>query len=175
MAYVVCGLGSNKAFLKDGVLLEPPDILEQACEKLSEILSELKVSSVYTTKPMYVENQPSFFNMAAAGFYDGDAFELLKKTQAIESLFGRNRAFEIRNGPRTLDIDIEIFGNETFNTAELELPHPRLKERAFILIPLLEIYEENADIPERRMFEGYLSKLPEQGVELYGRIGSQRK
>lgn len=185
---VVLGLGSNRSIEKldeeintetneefDKVkneILTPSQILQYACNRLSGILENMMCSSLYTTKPMYVTDQDDFFNMAVFGFFKGTPHELLEKTQKIENDFGRNRQNEIRNGPRTLDIDIELFGNQKIIDADLVVPHPRLKERAFILIPLLEILPKDADIPHRDLFEQYLKQLPDQGVQLYGRCNN---
>ena len=70
--------------------------------------------------------------------------ELLARAQAVELQLGRDRAHEKRNGPRTADIDIIAYGDETLDTASLKLPHPRLFERAFVLVPLAEIAPERA-------------------------------
>ena len=172
MIPVVLGLGSNRKLpssLEEGVFLHPAEILKKAFSVLQNVLKDCTLSSIYKTKAMYVTDQEDFYNAAVFGYFSGTPEELLFKTQAIEALFGRNRANEFRNGPRTLDIDIELFGNETISTPKLEIPHPRLQERQFILIPLLDVLKENADIPCRSVFEDYLKHLPDQGVQLYER------
>lgn len=167
---VVLGLGSNRTLtLDDGSVLEPVEILGRACDKLEQILAELQVSSVYRTKAMYVTDQDDFYNMAVAGWYTGSAEGLLDKTQAIEALYGRDRSKEFRNGPRSLDIDIELFGTQSISTDRLEIPHPRLTERRFILEPMLEILNQNSDKPIRDQFALAVEQLPDQGVRLYGR------
>lgn len=172
MIPVVLGLGSNRKLpssLEDGSFLHPTEILKKAFSVLQHVLKDCSLSSIYKTKAMYVTDQEDFYNAAVFGYYSGSPEELLVQTQAIEALFGRNRANEVRNGPRTLDIDIELFGNQTVSTSTLEIPHPRLNERQFILIPLLDVLKENADIPNRSVFEEYLKHLPDQGVQLYER------
>lgn len=141
MTYTVLGLGSNKAF--DGKT--PLELLVCACKSLSRVLSDIEFSSVYKTAPMYFAEQDEFFNMAVCGFYKKDAFSLLDEIHSVEEEFGRNRSLEIRNGPRPLDIDIELFGKERISTKSLIIPHERLTERAFVLAPLLELLPENAD------------------------------
>ena len=133
MQLVYLGLGSNTKFHDESSLT----LLEKACSALKEIMTDVKVSSVYRTKPMYVEDQDDFYNMVVSGQVsdDEDPFEFLKKINKIEADFGRDRNKEIRFGPRSLDIDIEIFGNQTINTEILQIPHPRVKERAFVLYP----------------------------------------
>ena len=150
MKIVALGLGSNKKFSG----LRPEEILGGAVFELSKILRGVEISSVYRTKAMYVLEQDDFYNMALAGFLDEgiSARDLLEKIHEIEASFGRDREKEIRFGPRPLDIDIEFFGNQKISEPDLQIPHPRLKERAFVLIPLLEILDcleknENATAP----------------------------
>lgn len=152
---VVLGLGSNRSY--NG--MEPERLLQEGCRQLACILSNFTVSSVYRTKPMYVENQANFFNMVVSGTFNGNAFELLEAIHKIEDEFGRNRANEIRNGPRPLDIDIELFGNEIIKNTDLVIPHPRITERAFVLVPLLEILPDCADVITGKPYADFLSKL----------------
>ena len=138
---VVLGLGSNKVYDGKNSL----ELLTLAVKEISSYVSGISVSSVYRSRAMYLTEQADFYNMAAAGFYEGDAQSLLDKIHATEARLGRDRSKEVRNGPRSIDIDIELFGKETIKTAELIVPHERLCERAFVLKPLLEILNENAD------------------------------
>lgn len=139
MTAVALGLGSNKNFSN----LCPKEILGGAIFELSQILHAVKFSSVYRTKAMYVFDQEDFYNMVLVGFLDDgiSAHDLLKKIHEIEAAFGRDREKEIRFGPRSLDIDIEFFGKRKIFGRDLQIPHPRLKERAFVLIPLLEVLD----------------------------------
>ncbi len=139
MTAVALGLGSNKKFS----CLRSEEILGGAVSELSKILCGVRFSSVYRTKAMYVSDQDDFFNMALVGFLDDDvgARALLEKIHEIEAAFGRDREKEIRFGPRSLDIDIEFFGRQKILENDLQIPHPRLKERAFVLVPLLEILD----------------------------------
>lgn len=148
MLPVALGLGSNRSF--DG--LSCMQILQGAVSELKKLLTGLEFSGVYKTRAMYYEDQDDFYNMAVLGYVDGDAdggargaFELLQKTQVIEARFGRDRSKEIRNGPRSLDIDIELYGSQKISAEDLTVPHPRLKERAFVLVPLVEILAKDAD------------------------------
>ena len=173
MVPVVLGLGSNKKLSlgnSEDSFLCPVEILKEAFSVLKYVLKDCVMSSIYKTKAMYVTDQEDFFNAAVFGYYNGNPEDLLCQTQGIEALFGRNREKEFRNGPRSLDIDIELFGNYTVNSSKLEIPHPRLQERQFILIPLLDVLKDSADIPNRIVFENYLKQLPDQGVQLYERI-----
>ena len=161
MKKVLVGIGSNKAY--DGK--SPLEILFCACTELEKVLENTVFSSVYRTRAMYVENQDDFYNMAATGFVsdDFDAYDFLEILNKIEAKYGRNRKNEIRFGPRPLDLDIEYFGEETFDTPKLQVPHPRLKERAFVLIPSLEILNKSADDKLRNQFSEYLSQLEKNG------------
>jgi 2-amino-4-hydroxy-6-hydroxymethyldihydropteridine diphosphokinase len=99
------------------------------------------VSSVYETDPVGGVPQPAYLNVAArlevAAALSPEA--LLAGMQKIERAFGRRRENEIRQGPRTLDLDLLLFGEETRATEFLTLPHPRMWGRAFVLIPLREV------------------------------------
>ena len=137
MTPVALGLGSNKKFS----CLSPEEILGGAIFEFSKVLHDIEISSVYRTKAMYVVDQEDFYNMALVGLLDDGicARALLEKIHEIEASFGRDREKEIRFGPRSLDIDIEFFGSQKILEPDLQIPHPRLKERAFVLTPLLEV------------------------------------
>ena len=96
-------------------------------------------SSDYRTPPWGFKYQPHFVNLAIAVETTLNPHELLARAQAIELRLGRDRAHEKRNGPRTADIDIIAYDDVTLSEANLTLPHPRLFERAFVLVPLAEI------------------------------------
>jgi 2-amino-4-hydroxy-6-hydroxymethyldihydropteridine diphosphokinase len=96
-------------------------------------------SSDYATAPWGVENQPTFINLCAAVETTLSPQALLARAQEVERTFGRDRVNEQRWGPRTLDIDLIAYDDMTLDTPELTLPHPRLFERAFVLVPLAEI------------------------------------
>lgn len=161
---VVLGLGSNRATLHDEKKLAPHQILEKACRKLSVFMHAMRMSSVYRTAPMYVEDQDDFYNMAVYGLFDGTPEFLLQCTQDIEAHFGRNRLNEVRNGPRSLDIDIELFADRSIESSILHIPHPRLSERAFILIPMLEILPEYAEVKLRDFYISCLKKIKSDDV-----------
>ena len=159
MKKVILGLGSNRNY--NG--LTSLQILSKACASLSEILSFITLSSVYISKPMYYENQDNFYNMALSGFLDDAILPevFLEKIHLIEKEFGRNREKEIRNGPRSLDIDIEYIEGLSLNTENLKIPHPKIKERAFVLVPVLEILDKTADEKLMEEFSSYLQNLPD--------------
>lgn len=107
---------------------------------------------------MYYENQNDFLNMVVCAETDLSPHRLLDKIHLVEARFGRDRTLEIRNGPRTLDIDIELFGFCRINEADLVVPHEKFGERAFVLKPLLDIFTECADVKEGG--SSYLCGLP---------------
>jgi 2-amino-4-hydroxy-6-hydroxymethyldihydropteridine diphosphokinase len=120
-------------------------------------------SSDYATPPWGVEDQPRFVNLCAAIATDLTPRALLARTQAVERAFGRDRAKEQRWGPRSLDIDILAYDNVSIDTPALTLPHPRLFERAFVLVPLAEIRPDHA-IGGIRIKDA-LAKLDAKGIE----------
>ena len=163
MKTVILGLGSNTNFHgKKSV-----EILAAACRELSKILLSPVFSCVYESRPMYVEKLENFFNMAAKGFVEDstDPFAFLEEIHKIEKKYGRDRSKEIRFGPRPLDIDIEEFGGLSINEPPvLIIPHPRIHERQFVLLPAIEILTTSADEQLKAKFKSFLSALPDQGV-----------
>ena len=107
-----------------------------------------KVSSIYETDPVGYEQQAPFLNMVIKVKTNLTMYELLRVSQVIELDNGRKR--EIKWGPRTLDLDILLYNHENIETEELIIPHPRMTERAFVMIPLLEV-EPSAEIPEHEL------------------------
>jgi 2-amino-4-hydroxy-6-hydroxymethyldihydropteridine diphosphokinase len=101
-------------------------------------------SSDYSTPPWGVEDQPAFVNCCISVETRLPPKALLARAQATERAFGRDRAHEQRWGPRTLDIDLIAYDDVTMDEPDLTLPHPRLFERAFVLIPLIEIVPDRA-------------------------------
>ena len=110
--------------------------------------------------------------MAVKGYVSDSMspYDLLNIIHEIEAEGGRNRAKEIRFGPRSLDIDIEEFGDIVVSDEILQIPHPRIQERAFVLIPALEILNESSDYLLRKRYESFLKDLPEQGVSKYSKL-----
>ena len=96
-------------------------------------------SSDYRTPPWGFKYQPHFVNLAIAVETTLNPHELLARAQDVELRLGRDRAHEKRNGPRTADIDIITYDDMALSEPNLTLPHPRLFERAFVLVPLAEI------------------------------------
>ena len=120
-------------------------------------------SSDYATPPWGEENQPRFINACIEIETSLDPHALLFTLHKIEQKFGRDRSKEQRWGPRTLDLDLIAYDDVRLDKPELTLPHPRLFERAFVLVPLAEIAPERA-IAGRRVSDA-LAKLSTGGIE----------
>lgn len=125
----VVGLGAN---LGDRLAT-----MRAALEALARVATVEKVSSVYATAPVGGPPQPDYLNAAVLVEVEARPRELLHSLLAIESSLGRVR--HERNGPRAIDLDILWIEGVVVKSEELEVPHPRLKERAFALAPMLEV------------------------------------
>jgi len=99
-----------------------------------------KVSSFYETEPLDYLDQPWFLNCVVEGDTDQQPLDLLKALRTIESQLGSTKPFA--KGPRLLDIDILLFGDQSIDTPQLQIPHPRMLNRKFVLAPLAEIAPE---------------------------------
>lgn len=132
-AYI--GMGSNLASAAG-----PPEATLAAAAVRLESLGKVACrSSLYSTEPVGYAAQPRFVNAVIALDTDLAPRALLEGLLRIEREFGRDRSAGIVNGPRTLDLDILLFGDQAVSESSLEIPHPRLAERAFVLVPLAEI------------------------------------
>ena len=118
---------------------QPLDTLVTAVQQLGSLGNVKQQSSLYRTEPVGFSDQPLFLNAVVALETDLDSRTLLNKLLAIEKEFGRDRSAGIPNGPRTLDLDILLWNSLELNEPGLELPHPRLSDREFVLVPLAEI------------------------------------
>jgi len=154
---IVLGLGSNRGNSRHIIL--------NAIAMMKQSLSGLKRASLYETDPLYVTRQNKFINTAVSGFYTGTPRELLYYISYIEARFGRDRALEIRWGERLLDIDILLFGDQVVKEANLNIPHPMLKERRFALEPLLELLPDAIEPDSGILYRDICSFLPDQGVK----------
>jgi len=110
--------------------------LDRALELLSQRMRLGKVSSIYDTDPLGNVNQPRFLNMVCQAFTRLSPEGLLALAKGIESKMGRHGK---SGDPRPIDVDILLYGDKVVETPELIIPHPKLMERAFVLIPLVEI------------------------------------
>jgi 2-amino-4-hydroxy-6-hydroxymethyldihydropteridine diphosphokinase len=118
----------------------PPEAtLSAAVSRLGELGRIVRRSSLYSTEPVGFAEQPRFVNAVVALDTKLEPRELLSALLEIEKEFSRDRSTGIPNGPRTLDLDILLMGDLEVSEPGLVLPHPRLAERAFVLVPLFEI------------------------------------
>lgn len=114
------------------------EYLKKAVSLLKEQVQISFCSSIYETAPWGYYNQPHYLNAVVKGNYMGSPLSLLKFCQDIEEMLGRTPSFLY--GPREIDIDILLYGNELIEEAGLIIPHPQLLSRPFILVPLAEIH-----------------------------------
>jgi len=127
----------------------------------------LRVSRRYRTPAWGMEAQPDFLNAVAMLETQLPARELLAGLLAIERAHGRDRSNETRWGPRTLDLDLLLYGDETIDEAGLRVPHPRLHERAFALLPLLDI-PPKVSIPGHGLARNLPAAMVVDGIEAVG-------
>ncbi|MBD2838697.1 2-amino-4-hydroxy-6-hydroxymethyldihydropteridine diphosphokinase [Pseudomonas sp. JM0905a] len=157
MERVYIGLGSN--------LAEPVSQLRGALAALGELPGTrlAAVSSLYASDPLGPPDQPRYVNAVAALDTELAPLELLDALQAIELAQGRVRKDE-RWGPRTLDLDILLFGQRQLDEPRLQVPHYHMHARAFVLYPLAEIAED-LQLPDGRPLEALLAACPFEGLE----------
>ncbi|HMQ52819.1 MAG TPA: GTP cyclohydrolase MptA [Anaerolineae bacterium] len=126
---VYIALGSNLGDRRSNLI--------DAISQLRQKVDIDRISAVYETEPAYVTDQPRFYNMVLSGTTALPPHELLRFLKSIERRMGRER--KIRYGPRPIDLDILVYGDLRLETDTLTIPHPRIAERAFVLVPLAEI------------------------------------
>jgi 2-amino-4-hydroxy-6-hydroxymethyldihydropteridine diphosphokinase len=153
------GLGAN--------LGDPQRQVREAFRELDAIphTRVVRASSLYRSEPLGYADQPSFVNAVAQIETGLPAERLLAELHEIEARHGRSRSFA--NAPRTLDLDVLLFGNAVIDTENLKVPHPRMHERAFVLMPLLEI-APNVVIPRQGPARDLLEKCNHRSVEKLG-------
>ncbi len=125
-------------------------MIDRAVEAMeqSKGLEVIATSSIYETEPVGPP-QPAYLNAVCEVRSAVDALTLLACLHAIERRLGRVRDPSTKNGPRTIDLDLLMLGDAPHESPELTLPHPRLQQRAFVLVPLLELWP-TATLPESR-------------------------
>ncbi len=158
MAIAYIGIGSNLGNRKEN------------CEKAVNLLSRkgikvLKCSSFYETKPWGVKEQPKFINAAVEAETDLKLEELLKTIKGIESDLGRGSV--IRWGPRLIDLDILLYNDLVVKTNNLEIPHPGVKNREFVLKPLSEIAPDKIHPVLKKSIESLLLECLESSEKNY--------
>lgn len=154
MAWV--GLGSN--------LEQPREQVRSALVELTTLPDTrlIATSSLYRSAPMGPQDQPAYINAVARLETRLSAEALLDALQAIESAHGRVRSGE-HWGPRTLDLDILLYGSEQLSSPRLTVPHPGIAERNFVLYPLAEI-DPDLDIPGQGSLRTLLARCSSQGL-----------
>jgi len=153
-AYV--GVGSNQGSPRAQVL--------RALDELAGLPASRLVASspLYRSAPLEAPGQPDFINAVAAVETGLSAAQLLEKLQAIELRHGRERPYA--NAPRTLDLDLLLYGDTAFASPVLTLPHPRMHKRAFVLRPLLDL-DPRAEVPGRGSARALLRECDAQPLE----------
>ena len=111
--------------------------VHSAFKRLTPVLGDARLSKLYESAPMYHTDQAKFVNAMAVGTSSENPTTILNILKNIEKELGRGATF--RNGPRVIDLDIVLFGNIVFQDEHLQIPHPRMAERPFVLIPLREL------------------------------------
>jgi 2-amino-4-hydroxy-6-hydroxymethyldihydropteridine diphosphokinase len=164
------GLGANL-----GDALETLTAAVYAIDDLDGVAID-DVSGVYRTPPWPAPPDPravpqdDYLNLVVTGVTSLEPHALLAETQLVEAAFGRDRRTEVRWGPRSLDIDLLLVDDEVVDDERLQLPHPRIADRAFVLVPLLEVLPGGA-LPDGRRFTALLAALaPIEGIELEVRL-----
>ncbi len=155
MTLAYLGLGAN--------LGQAKETLQQAIATLTlhPNLSVCGTSSLYRTQPIEADG-PDYYNCVVAIETSLSPGLLLTLCRTVEADFGRQRLY--RNAPRTLDIDILLYGTSCINEVDLVIPHPRLTERAFVLVPLLEL-NAAIEIPQRGRADTFLTAVAGQRIE----------
>ena len=148
---VLLSIGSNMGDREANIAFA-----EERLEKCG-FVNSLKKASLYETEPVGYTDQPDFLNTCVSFKTMLGPEELLDLTSGIENDCKRVRT--IRWGPRTLDIDIIFYGNEKIDTPRLTVPHPRWKERAFVIVPAKELMDLDVEVPEDHGVRLYKSRV----------------
>lgn len=154
---VYLGLGSN--------LGERVTNLDSAIKALKPEVEVNKVSSIYQTKPWGFLDQPDFLNLVLEGFTILSPFDLLVFLKEIENEIGRKPNF--RYGPRLVDIDILLYGDDFIDEKRITIPHKNMKERAFVLVPMAEIAPGLKYPGTEEIISDLVRKVDSSGVTLY--------
>jgi 2-amino-4-hydroxy-6-hydroxymethyldihydropteridine diphosphokinase len=160
MPQAYLGLGSN--------LGDSAATLRAAFSELSIFFEGPRLSRLWRTKALYFEAQPDFVNAAMSGETRLSPRELLAAVNEVEARFGRDRSRELPKGPRSLDVDILLYGSLLLDEHDLVIPHPGLRERLFALLPILDLDPGLRDPRGGEPFSRIASALSAQGIYLLG-------
>ena len=138
--------------------------LSVALERLSGFMQALRTSPIYETEPIDYADQRWFLNQVVEGETDLFPMQLLNRLQKIERELGRVRS--IPNGPRTIDLDILFYGRSVIQSAALEIPHPRMAGRRFVLAPLADLAPDLRHPVTHRTVREMLDTAPAATVRL---------
>ena len=141
-------VGNRKQYIEEAILL------------LREKINDVMIAPFYETKPRYFEDQNNFLNTVLSGFTDLEPQELLQFTKTVQEKVGRVERF--RNGPREIDIDILFYDNVVYKDEVLEIPHPRIQERDFVLQPFSDIDPDFFHPVLKKTIRALLDALPEE-------------
>lgn len=159
---VLLGLGAN--------IGKPEVQLSRAVDLLGGCMEIAEISQLYRTAPVGIVDQPDFLNIVIRGETAENVFDFHRSIAGIEDELGRVR--HQRNGPRAIDIDLLAYGDLVLESRELIVPHPRLHERRFVLIPLVEVAASWRHPRLDRRGVELLEALPAgAGVEPLGEFG----
>ena len=157
MKTLYLSLGSNMG--------DKESYLKKAIDQLEEFFTVSSRSSVYETEPLDYTDQDVFLNQVIKMESDKDISEIFRLTKDIEESLERKRNFKY--GPRTIDIDILLYESEVICSSELTIPHPRMRERRFVLEPLLEVSNDPLIPPDDKRVSDYLDQVQDQKVKQY--------
>lgn len=120
--------------------------LRDAIARIAQIMRVDRESSIYETEPVGYADQPNFWNMVIEGTTDLPARQLMQELLRVEKEMGRVRTFP--NAPRIIDLDMLLYDDVRINEPDLKVPHPRMQERAFVMVPLNELRGELENLPD---------------------------
>ena len=161
MEKIWLGIGSN--------LGDSEELIRQALGLIGGFVLSVRMSGLWLSRARYYQAQPDFINAVVYGETDLSPQQLLEEINKVEAALGRDRSSVLPKGPRTIDIDILLYGNRIIVEDNLVIPHPGMRERKFVLLPLLELDEALIDPISRRLFRDFLAELPAQGIYPAGR------
>jgi len=156
MEKIWLGIGSN---LGDSV-----GLIHKASGLIREFVQRTRLSGLWLSNAQYYKDQPDFTNAVISGETDLSPQQLLEEIHRVEAVLGRDRSSVQLKGPRTIDIDVLLFGNQIVVDDNLVIPHAGMRERKFVLLPLLELDEALIDPVSQRPFRDFLAELPAQGI-----------